>query len=331
MHILKSTNKSVYIFITGLFLAAVLTAACAAASPQSRNETALMPAPMEKSMEASPEFADSVGAEEIPQESNSETITYSDNNASQSVERIIIRNARLSIAVPDPPSAMDDIAKMADDMGGFVVSGNIYYSTLENGEKVPYGRTTIRVPAELFNDAITQIKALSSQDPLNQSIESQDVTSEYTDLQSRLRNLESAEEQLQEIMDKAYDTEDVMRVFNQLVQVQEQIEIIKGQIKYYEQSSAYSAIEVELEPDEAVQPLTIGGWQPAGVAKKAVQALINALEVLVNFSIWMVVFFIPLLIIFLIVVGIPIYLIIKFINSRSSKKKVKEENKNQEK
>lgn len=325
MHKLKSTNKSVFIFVTGLILAAILTAACGAAAPQSRNESAAMPPEMGKSMAVSPGSADMVGAEEMPQEIPPVTTNGAANTTSQSVERIIIRNARLSLVVSNPPSAIDKIAKMADDLGGYVVSGNIYYSTLESGEQVPYARTTIRVPAEHFNDAITQIKALSSQDPLNQSIESQDVTSEYTDLQSRLRNLESAEQQLQEIMDKAYDTEDVMRVFNQLVQVQEQIEIIKGQIKYYEQSSAYSAIDIELEPDEAVQPLTIGGWQPAGIAKKAVQALINALEVLVNFAIWLVVFFLPLLIIFLVVIGIPIYLVIKFINNRTSKKKKKEE------
>jgi hypothetical protein len=91
------------------------------------------------------------------------------------------------------------------------------------------------------------------------------VTSEYTDLESRLGNLEAAEEQLTRIMESAVKTEDVLNVYNQLVQTREQIEVIKGQMKYYEQSAAMSAVSVELIPNEAVQPLSIGGWQPVGV------------------------------------------------------------------
>ena len=56
------------------------------------------------------------------------------------------------------------------------------------------------------------------------------MTSDYTDLQSRLRNLEDAEEQLRTIMDSAFNTEDVLTVYNRLVEVREQIEVIKGQI-----------------------------------------------------------------------------------------------------
>ena len=47
-------------------------------------------------------------------------------------------------------------------------------------------------------------------------------------------------------MASATKTEDVMNVFNQLTQVREQIEVIKGQIKYYEESAALSAINVQI-------------------------------------------------------------------------------------
>jgi hypothetical protein len=108
-----------------------------------------------------------------------------------------------------------------------------------------------------------------------------------------LRNLESAEEQLTAIMEQAWETEDVLTVYNRLVEVQEQIEIIKGQMKYYEQSAALSAISVNIQANEAVQPLKIGNWQPVGVAKRAIQALINTLEFLVNVLIWIVLYILP--------------------------------------
>jgi hypothetical protein len=92
----------------------------------------------------------------------------------------------------------------------------------------------------------------------------------------------------------------VMTVFNQLTQVREQIEILKGQIKYYETSANFSAISVVLKAQASVQPLSIGGWQPVGVARDAVQALLNTLRFLANVLIWMIIFLLPLaLLIFL--------------------------------
>ena len=47
-------------------------------------------------------------------------------------------------------------------------------------------------------------------------------------------------------------------------------------MKYYEQSAALSSISIQLIANAAMQPLTIAGWQPGGVAKQALQSLIKA-------------------------------------------------------
>ncbi len=207
-------------------------------------------------------------------------------------KRLVIKNAELSIVVADPVSSMDAIARMAEGMGGFVVSSNVYQRTLSDGTEVPQATITVRVPVAKFQDALDQIKAGAGRVE-REMISGQDVTQQYTDLQSRLRNLEAAEQQLQEIMDQAYKVDDVLQVYNQLVQVREQIEVIKGQMQYYEQSAAFSAISVELIPDRAVQPIQIGGWEPVGVAKDAVEALIRAYQRLTTRVIWLVIYVLP--------------------------------------
>ncbi len=233
-------------------------------------------------------------------------------------ERIVIKNASLDIVVDQPSEAMDDIGKMAEEMGGFIVNANLTQMRLSSGAEVPSATITIRVPAERLNEALERIEAMSNLPVENKSINSQDVTSEYTDLQSRLRNLEAAEAQLLEIMNQAYKTEDVLNVFNQLTQVREQIEVVKGQIKYYEESARLSSISVNILPNEAAQPLTIGRWQPVGVAKEAIQALIKGLQVLVSVGIWLVLFVIPILI----VVGVPPFLIVRGILRWQKRRKV---------
>lgn len=206
--------------------------------------------------------------------------------------RLVIKNASLSIVVTDPGLTMEEISQLASDLGGFVVTSNFYRIQLDGGLEVPQANITIRVPSEKLDQALEEIKSGAGQ-VLNENISGQDVTQEYTDLESRLRNLEKAEEQLTAIMEQAWETEDVLSVYNRLVEIQEQIELIKGQMKYYEQSAALSAISISIQANEAVQPLRIGNWQPVGVAKQAIQALINTLKFLANLLIWIGLYILP--------------------------------------
>jgi hypothetical protein len=251
--------------------------------------------------------------------SDSSLTNYSTNP--QAVERIVIKNANLSIVVSDPAKSMDSISQLADEMGGYVVSANLYQSKLDSGISVPRASIKIRVPAERLTEAMNRIKAESDRIPISENIESQDVTSDYTDLQSRLRNLENTETQLTKIMDSAIKTEDVLSVYNQLVQVREQIEVIKGQIKYYDESAALSAISTELIANEAVQPLTIGGWQPVGVAKSAVQALINTMTFLANAAIWIVILVLPVLLVLFLIVLLPLRFAWRWLRRRTARDK----------
>jgi hypothetical protein len=231
-----------------------------------------------------------------------QTTNIADSTPAGVVQRMVIKNAELSIVVGDPLQKMDDISNMAEEMGGFVVSSNVWQNTLSNGAKVPHASITIRVPSERLDEALGLIKA-GVGEITSENVSGQDVTSDYTDLQSRLRNLEAAETQLQAIMDEASKTEDVLQVYNNLVNVREQIEVIKGQMQYYEQAAALSMISVDITGDEEAQPLQIGGWQPAGVAKDAIETMINTLQSLGNIAIWFVLCVLPIGIL----VGVPLF------------------------
>jgi hypothetical protein len=236
--------------------------------------------------------------------------------APSSVERMVIKNAKLSLIVKEPPTAMTAIAEMAERMGGYVVSADLYQTTTSSGKEVPRASITIRVAAEKLNQALDEIKSLSDEPPQSENITSQDITAEYTDLESRLRNLKRAEEQLQEILDQAYSTEDVLNVYQQLTQVREQIEVIEGQMKYYRESVALSAISVELIAAEEVEPLTVGNWRPVGVARDALQALINTVQFLINAAIWVIIFVLPVLLLIYVIFVLPLRVVWRLVRRR---------------
>lgn len=232
------------------------------------------------------------------------------------IERIVIKNADLAIVVSDVERRMKNIQIMAEQMGGFVVSSNLYQSYTSDYVEVPEAQVLIRVPSEKLEEAMDQIKK-DAVEVQSESISGQDVTSEYVDLKSRLKNLEAAEAQLDEILKQATKTEDVINVFNQLVYYREQIELVKGQIKYYDEAASLSAISVRLIAEETIQPLVIGKWEPKGIALEAVQDLIDFLKGFTEFVIRFVIYILPVWII----IGIPLYL--AFIGIRALLRKMR--------
>lgn len=223
-------------------------------------------------------------------------------------ERIVIRNASLSIVVEDPAQVMEDILRMANDMGGFVVNSQLYQRSTQSGAQVQEASVTIRVPVERLDDAREQIKGYVKDpkvDILSDNVSGQDVTQEYTDLESRLRNQEAAAAQLREIMETATKPEDVLRVFNELKAVNQEIELLKGQIKYFDEAAAMSAISVTIQAEETVEPVSVAGWSPKGVARDALQALIDIYQFIASAAIWIVITCLP--------VAIPLGLVVFFI------------------
>jgi hypothetical protein len=233
------------------------------------------------------------------------------------VERLVIRTANLSIVVHDPAASAKEISSLADELGGFVVSSNVYESTFSDvGVTAVRASITIRVPAEKLDEALDRIEQ-GATEVQSRSVSGEDVTQQYTDLQSRLRNLEAAEAQLREIMASANRTEDVLAVYNQLVQIRGEIETVKGQIQYFEESARLSSVTVDLIPDVAAQPLQIGGWRPEGTAKDALTTLVRTLQFLGDATIWLVICVLPIGLLF----GIPGFFVIRGIVRRRSKAK----------
>ena len=223
-------------------------------------------------------------------------------------KRMVIENADLSIVVVDPETKMQAISAMAERMGGFVVSSNLFETYLSDGNTAPEGSLTVRVPAENLKEALAEIKE-GIVELKSETRSGQDVTQEYTDLSSRLKNLENTERQLNSILEQAEKTEDVMLVFNQLTEIREQIELIKGQMQYYEQSAALSAINIRLIAEETVKPIEIGGWKPEGVVRDAVQALVDFLKGFFEFVIWLVIVFLPAAILIILSVGTVLFVL----------------------
>lgn len=291
-----------------LLIAALVAAGCAAqraseyAGDRSWSEPALIEAPV------------AYDSQDQTYKANSGADYYEDATQPQS---LVIRNANLTIVVKDPSKSADMMQSLAEEMGGFVVSSNINQISYGVSEaKVTRASLTIRVPAERLNEALARIEQ-EAMEVTSKQVTGEDVTKQYTDLASRLRNLEAAEQQLREIMDSATETEDVLRIFEELRRIREQIEVIKGEMQFYQDSARLSSIKIELVPDVLSQPLQVGGWRPEGTAKEALEALIQALQFIGVATIWFGICILPILVLF----GVPGYFVGRTIVRHQRKKR----------
>ncbi len=239
------------------------------------------------------------------------------NGAPAATDRIVVKTASLSLVVSDPSDAAQRITTLATGMSGFVVSSNTAQASVDaHGNKIMQASLTVRVPSAQLDSALSQIRAMAVE-VKNVSVTGQDVTAQYTDLKSQLRNAEAAEAKLTEIMNAATKTEDVMAVFNQLTQVRQQVEQLKGQIQYYDESASMSAISMDLLPDALNQPIEVGGWQPQGVAKDALESLLHAFQGLATGAIWVGLYILPLAL----VIGLPLFVVLRLLARRLRRNK----------
>ena len=135
-----------------------------------------------------------------------------------------------------------EIKAVAARYGGYVVSAD----ARSYGEDLMRGTISIRVAssADNFDRAQNDIDALGN--VKSRKISGQDVTEEYVDLQSRLRNYEAQEAQMLALMQRAQTIEEILSVQSRLSEVQSQIEQIKGRITYMESRTDFATITVDL-------------------------------------------------------------------------------------
>lgn len=272
------TNRATYVIAISV-LVLILVGCAAAPLPRLAGED----------MAKAPIAGEEMAVPEAPMEQDAERGVGSQPAQSAATERIVIRNAVLDIVVRDTEEVVDEITRMTEDMGGFIVE-----SSLRNYEEGVRARLRLRVPAESLNQALERIRDLS-EEVKTEDVTGQDVTDEYVDLQSRMRHLEATEERLLAFMDDAEDTEAALSVYDRLQNTQAQIEQVRGRIQYLEQSAAMATITLTITPSRLAQPIQVGGWRPQGTLRDAFESLIRVLQFFADALIVIVVLVAPVL------------------------------------
>jgi hypothetical protein len=197
-------------------------------------------------------------------------------------ERMIVRNGDISLVVEDVLKTRDEITQMAERLGGWVVNSNIY-----GEEEETRGWISIRIPSEKFDQALAELRGMAVR-VNSESTSTEDITEQYVDLESRLRNAEATESQYLALLNQATEVDDILSIYQSLSQIRYEIEQIKGRMQYLERTSAMSLISINLEP--ALGPLVSPGWSASEALNSAVRGLTTFGQGLGTAFIWIGIF-----------------------------------------
>jgi len=129
------------------------------------------------------------------------------------------------------PKTIDRIIDVAESLGGHIA-----------GRKDQ--SVQIKVPSASFREAMTKIDALGG--VTNRSVQADDVSEEFHDLEVRLANLKATRARLQEFLAKANGIGDMLTVERELERVAQEIDRMEGRLQFLRTRAAMSVISVNL-------------------------------------------------------------------------------------
>ncbi|SDZ29522.1 protein of unknown function [Evansella caseinilytica] len=182
-------------------------------------------------------------------DSETQMDTKSAQTAGEQSARMVIYNADMTIEVNDFQKTQTEIFQKVEQIGGFVVQSSVTQSEQED----IFGNIVVKVPQAEFHAFLNDLEAFSTK-VLDRSVAGNDVTEEYIDLESRLRSRETVEERLLAFMEDANNTEDLLKISDDLAKVQEEMEQLTGQLNYLEHHVAYSTVTVFVHERKVTVP-----------------------------------------------------------------------------
>jgi hypothetical protein len=147
------------------------------------------------------------------------------------VARHIIYTATLQVSVFNLKDAMTRAEAMPSKYGGYVqtMSGSYF---------------VMRIPSAQLRPAMDEIAGLGIVDA--RTLDAQDVTEEFLDIETRIAVLQSTQKQMMELLTKARTVEEALQVRQALDEITMELEVLKGRLRRLDSLISYSTLTLTL-------------------------------------------------------------------------------------
>ena len=194
----------------------------------------------------------------------------------------VIKQAQLTLSVKSGTfdSSLAAVRGLVEGEQGFI-AGTDAQANPQSSDQIRSGVISFMVPAANFDATIDALNNLGKVQ--SEHITGQDVSAQYVDLQARLANEEAQRDAMLALLAQAKTVNDIITVQNQLGQITQQIEQLKGQIQYLDHNTAFSTIAVTLvEAGAPAQAAAADSWGFATALNDAAHNFVTTINYVIS-------------------------------------------------
>ena len=234
------------------------------------------------------------------------TMAAGEAEAPKTQNQKLVRTMYIQSQTQDMDPLLSQIESKTPQLGGYMESKKIHNGVSTANRTTRPADLVIRVPADVADEFVEHISGQSNVVSLNETVD--DITLTYVAVESRVTALETEQQRLLELLEKADSMSDLLQIEARLTEVRTELERMVSQMRVYDNMVDYATIQLSVtEVKEYTEPeVEKTVWQRIG------DGLAASWNALATFCVELFVFLIsslPLLIpLTAIVVGVVIFL-----------------------
>ena len=157
-------------------------------------------------------------------------------------EQKLIKTVNMSAETTEFDTLVADVRAKTESAGGYVENSDVGGDY--GMDMTRYAYLVLRIPADKLDDFVGEVKNASNVRTFGESTE--DVTLQYTDLDTHIKALREELNALFSMMEQATSMKDILAIQSQITDVRYEIESYESQLRVYDNQVTYSTVYLDL-------------------------------------------------------------------------------------
>lgn len=215
--------------------------------------------------------------------------TYTPNSSIMDTNKKFIRRVRVNVSIEDSEMLQGTITYMSTLAGTY--DGYVSYSSAELDGGHDYGTVIINVPKDKVDELLLEVQKNDSFSVTGVEDAFDDVTTQYTDTESRLHMKEVARDKYMAMLEEAASMEDIINIQRELNIILEDLEAQQSQMNRLDNKVEFTEITISINSKHNVTEVKFSDRLIDGITniiENLADPLIAGLSVLIGGAIFLV-------------------------------------------
>lgn len=169
--------------------------------------------------------------------------------------RKLIRNISMDVETDAYETLITSLQEKVSELGGYIEQSDMSGGSQNSYRHPPskYASITARIPSDKVDGFITAVEG--SGNVISKSESTQDITLQYSDLESRKKSLEIEQDKLWEFLGNAESVDTVITLQQRLTEVRYQLESMESQLRLFDNQVDYSEVHLTVSEVTTFTPV----------------------------------------------------------------------------